>query len=650
MPKAQRQFSFESDSDSLRDLPAVFRRVYFHLYSNSNASRAETLLADLSLLLLAKLASEQLNERSLLSSVSSGQLDANKALLPLIRRAYPSLLMPGDQFGLDVTSIQHAVRELEDVSLLRSAAHVLGEAFQALIGPRIRGDKGQFFTPRSLVRAMVEAIAPAANESVLDPACGTAGFLFETQAFRLQGKTPTGPLVGIDKDRDLARLATALMASVPGNTRVECFNSLDETEWRDRPGADEEFDVILTNPPFGAKIQIRDERILRSYSLSHDWEFNEEKQIWTETPHVTAGQDPQILFIELCVRRLKPNGRLGIVLPEGIFGNSQEAYIWDYLRSNGEILGLIDCPRTTFQPGTDTKTNVLLYRKSRRARIQSTPTRRDVSTRIAVALHCGHDRRGRSQRTDGTAFPNDFALIGPGFHHKASGKNPWREVKITNPYYLVPRYYWEEQPSSPQEARALEGAECSTLGSLVDRGILEIRKGHEVGSEAYGTGDIPFVRTSDISNYEVSSDPTKSISDELYADYAPQQRLRPGTLLMVVDGRYRIGGTAILTERTYKCVVQSHLRIININDAAQLDPFSLLYALNLPSVRRRIRDLVFVQSTLGTLGRRLLELRVPLLMKDGPWSDSVRRFKEAIIQRDKLLHELRDIGGEEPEI
>jgi len=209
---------------------------------------------------------------------------------------------------------------------------------------------------------------------------------------------------------------------------------------------------------------------------------------------------------------------------------------------------------------------------------------------------------------------------------------------------MVPRYYIEEKPLTAQEADLVRLANFSTLGDLASAGTLTIRKGHEVGSHAYGTGEVPFIRTSDLSNFEIAVDPTKSIAEEFYAEFSQQQRLRPGDLIMVVDGRYRIGTTAILTEVNYRCVVQSHLRIISVMKPDVIEPYELLFALNLPSVKLRIRDLVFVQSTLGTLGKRLLELRVPIFHGDGPWRERVDQFKKALRQRDALLGDLRAIG------
>jgi type I restriction enzyme M protein len=235
------------------------------------------------------------------------------------------------------------------------------------MGPRLRGERGQFFTPKSLVRAMVEIADRKPNESVGDPACGTGGFLAETHIYQLRkysGQKLTGQLVGVDKDAGLARLAGALLKILSqGRAHVYNFNSLCLPEWQPHTGTSviRGYDVILTNPPFGSKIGLKDETMLGDFDFGHVWTQDKQKETWLQTGGICSSEDPQILFLELCVHALKPGGRLGIVLPEGVFGNKQTSYVWDWLEKQGSIIALLDCPRTTFQPGTDTKTNVLFF-------------------------------------------------------------------------------------------------------------------------------------------------------------------------------------------------------------------------------------------------------------------------------------------------
>lgn len=632
-------------------LPDAFKRIYYHLYTNSKASRAELIIEDLSLLLLSKLAAEMNGDKQALVSYLDGHGTANKLLLPLLRKSFSELLDAKQVFALGDSSLRMALAELAELDLSHAPAHVLGEAFQALIGPRLRGERGQFFTPKSLVRAMVEITDPKPDECVADPACGTGGFLVETQIYQ-EKKYPrdaaSGRLVGVDKDTGLARLSGALLKILSrGRARVYDFNSLLIPEWQRNTGAGlfGAYDVILTNPPFGARIGVKDESILSAFDFGHAWVENKVLGRWMRTGALCGSEDPQILFLELCVRALKPGGRLGIVLPEGVFGNKQTAYVWDWLEEQGAITALLDCPRTTFQPGTDTKTNVLFFTKDdEREQIQ------DVTTRIAVALRCGHDRRGRSHCSNGDQQPDDFPAIAAAFRSEDTSGELWRSVSLRGHRYLVPRYYNDRGEESSWEQDLTQGAHVTTLKELIRDGIISIKKGHEVGSYAYGTGNVPFVRTSDLSNLEISTDPTKAVSEQIYSEFARQQNLQIGDLLVVVDGRYRIGATALLTAHNARCVVQSHLRIISTLERNELDPYELLYALNLPSVRLRVRSLVFIQSTLGTLGARLLELRVPILHGDGPWSNRITQFRETLQHRATLLSDLQAMSGPEFEL
>src|SRR5262249_37165454 len=135
-----------------QNLPEIFKRIYYHLYTNSKASRAELIIEDLSLLLLSKLAVELNAGKAALSAYLDGKGSANKVLLPMLRAAFPELLGATQVFALEDNSLRMALSELSPLDLSHAPAHALGEAFQALIGPRLRGEKGQFFTPKSLVR------------------------------------------------------------------------------------------------------------------------------------------------------------------------------------------------------------------------------------------------------------------------------------------------------------------------------------------------------------------------------------------------------------------------------------------------------------------------------------------------------------------
>lgn len=610
----------------------AFKKLYYHLYSNSNSSRAERIIGDLSRLLLVALCKGRAQKYQIaVDEFLNGHSGANSSLLPILREKYASVFGKDEKFHLDDMSLRYGLNAISNLDLHMAKSHLLGDAFQALIGPNLRGDKGQFFTPKSIVRCMVSIIAPQACAKVVDPACGTGGFLVETAAYWDENNLEHGNLVGIDKDSDLYVLSSALTQLIsPEKSTILNANSLDIELLRKSNSCNSIFDAdcVLTNPPFGAKIPIKDQSILEQYELGFNWEFSKEENRWFKTKSLKGSEDPQTLFVELCVKLLKPNGVLGIILPEGVFGNSRSGHVLDFLRSNGEIFALIDCPRTSFQPGTDTKTNILFFRKGDDAS--------NGSVKIAVALNCGHDRRGRSKRADGTPYPDDFLHIASDWSRE--DHSYWFSSEVTNRHYLVPRYYDRKTDLLLENDAEKFDAEIVTFGEMISKGWISIRKGHEVGSEAYGTGDVPFVRTSDISNFEVSIDPTKSVANEVYETLRAEQGLTPGSILMVVDGRYRIGRCAILHETNYRCIAQSHLRIINVSDVAPFTAFELLYLLSLNSVQRDIRSLVFIQSTLGALGSRIREVKVPVpKRKSKEFVNSVRSFTLALQERARLL-------------
>ncbi len=132
-----------------------------------------------------------------------------------------------------------------------------------------------------------------------------------------------------------------------------------------------------------------------------------------------------------------------------------------------------------------------------------------------------------------------------------------------------------------------------------------------------------------------------STSINISEKYRAEQNLKPGNILMVVDGRYRIGRCAILNQFNYQCVVQSHLRIISVSQEAPIQPIELLYLLSLSSVQREIRSLVFIQSTLGSLGKRIKEIKLPLPEKNEAWLSTIAKFSQVIDERAKLLQVLK---------
>lgn len=603
------------------DYNACFKNIYYQLYSNSNTSRAERIVSDITKILLCKLMAEQ-------DKIQDIGRFSGKELLGMLKEKYPQSCEKYDDFSLGDDDIATVFNTLSNLSLLDAPSHIIGDAFQAIIGPRIRGDKGQFFTPKELVECMVRIVNSKSESVIIDPACGTGGFLTEayTYAKSVDCVDETSiRLIGIDKDKDMADMALATTEIIShGNSTIFNGNSLEILS----PDSDLHFlvesaDVILTNPPFGAKIGIIDESLLRLYEFGYNWTYSEKDDTWYKLNTTVKNQAPQVLFLELCVRMLKPGGTMAIVLPEGIFGNKSLGYIWAYLKKSGKILAMIDCPRNTFQPSTDTKTNVLIYQKG---------TEFSDEIMVAVAQNCGHDKRGRVTNSINEALPNDFEVIARTYMNDPDG-SIWKKTQLKGNYF-VPRYLAEKAIHHSTD-------KYITIGQMLQKGYLRKKSGKEVGSEAYGTGSIPFVRTSDIINFEIASDPTNAVSEEIYQQYALQQNLAVGDILFIADGRYRIGKTAIITKYNIKSLIQSHIEIFSLTDSAPFTPYEFLYCLNSNEVQEQVRSLIFIQSTLGTLGNRIQEISIRIPERTEEWKRKIHAFQRNIEMRAECLFMLK---------
>lgn len=155
------------------------------------------------------------------------------------------------------------------------------------------------------------------------------------------------------------------------------------------------FDVIVTNPPFGSKIPIKDKEILEQYELAHIWE--NKNGVWNMTERYQSSVPPEILFIERCIQFLKPNGRLGIVLPDAILGSPGLGYIREWLIKNTKIIASLDLHQDTFQPRNGTQTSVLiLQKKSEEEKYEEQKNREmaDYNIFMAMVEKIGHDKRG----------------------------------------------------------------------------------------------------------------------------------------------------------------------------------------------------------------------------------------------------------------
>lgn len=186
----------------------------------------------------------------------------------------------------------------------------------------------------------------------------------------------------------------------------------------------------------------------------------------------------------------------------------------------------------------------------------------------------------------------------------------WQPKKTIRDQIYLPKYY---NPELVAELKQLDGShELVTIRNLVEAGVLRVDTGDEIGKMAYGTGSIPFVRTSDISNWEIKSAPKQGVSEDIFEKYAGKQDVQEGDVLLVRDGTYLIGTNCFVSNLDQKLVYQSHILKIRVLKRNMLDPQILFLLINSSLVQRQFRSVQFTADTIDTLGNRYLDVVLPV--------------------------------------
>lgn len=219
---------------------------------------------------------------------------------------------------------------------------------------------------------------------------------------------------------------------------------------------------------------------------------------------------------------------------------------------------------------------------------------------------------------------------------------------------LVPKYY---DPELDAYLFSLSKThDLVPLKSLFESEALSVETGIEIGKMAYGTGSIPFVRTSDLSNWEIKADFKHGVSQAIYEELKSHVDVQPGDILMVRDGTYLIGTTAIITDSDVPMLFQSHIYRLRVLDVDRIDPWLLFACLNTAVVRKQIRAKQFTQDIIDTLGKRVFEVILPI-PKDKVLRERIaRETRDTVLARVALRNKNKQIsldvqgiteGGEE---
>ena len=407
------------DLKPTHNLKATFKAIRNHLAANTvGATRDEVLAQQLINLIFCKIYDERFTEPDEIMTFRAGVDEepekVKERILDLfnrVKRKYKEVLDENDAIQLDAKSIAYVVGELQNYCLIEAERDIIADAFETFIGHALKGGQGQFFTPRNVVKMMVDILDPDDEDLIIDPACGSGGFLIEAlrhvwRKLDAEGEkyhwnksnlqeekmeVALNKIRGIDKDYFLSKVAKAYMAIIgDGKSGIFCEDSLEKPKnWGALTKTKihlEDFSILLTNPPFGSKIPVRGEEKLKQFELGYKWKLNKKNKKW-EKGKLKDKEDPQTLFIERSIQLLKDGGKMAIVLPEGIFGNSSDRYIWEIIKKNGNICGIISLSHEAFQPNTHMKTSILIFEKGK-------PQQENIF--MAIAKKVGHDKNGKT--------------------------------------------------------------------------------------------------------------------------------------------------------------------------------------------------------------------------------------------------------------
>lgn len=316
--------------------------------------------------------------------------------------------------SVDQDSIYKVVDTLQGISLYKTDLDAKGKAFEKFLGAVFRGDMGQYFTPRTVVKCVVDILQPEPKDRVIDPACGSGGFLLyslehvQQAAGKRFHKDPISRynywkdwafrgLYGIEVNDQISRVAMmGMILHEDGHTNIAFADGLESFQDLQRVNVElkkESFSVVMANPPFGSAIKRTSPKSKHKYL--DDYFFGKGK----------ASQRKEVLFIERCLDFLAPGGRMGIVLPESIVNTPSMEGVRRYVEERAFLDAVISLPVETFiSSGATVKSSIIFLRKYTIAQKRHLDREREIATADILKRRADERSRLMTGRKDAKAI------------------------------------------------------------------------------------------------------------------------------------------------------------------------------------------------------------------------------------------------------
>jgi type I restriction enzyme M protein len=320
-------------------------------------------------------------------------------------------------------ALRSIVSHLEGINLSKTDLDTKGLAFEQFMDSFFKGDFGQYFTPREVVEFIVAMVRPQESEIVLDPSCGSGGFLLHAleavradagvyfeegteEHYRYWHRFAERNLYGIEINDEITRVAKMnMIIHDDGHSNIvgaDALERIPQLRKENRGLRENAFDVILTNPPFGSQILVSERPYLVDYALATSIDAKGKSR-------PRKGQKSEILFLERIWQFLKPTtGRAGIILPDGMLTNSSLQYVRDFLVDRFQLLAVISLPSTAFTHfGAGVKASVVIVRK----RGSDEGVDEGELVFMAAPENIGYDATGREAPNDLPAVIEAYRLF-----------------------------------------------------------------------------------------------------------------------------------------------------------------------------------------------------------------------------------------------
>ena len=507
-------------------------------------------------------------EKIKLYSEAIEQMYTNENLPELFREIFKNSFLPFK----DSSTLNMFLKEINKFHY--SNSEKLGDAFEYLLSfMGSQGDAGQFRTPRHIIDFITEIVNPQKNETVLDPACGTAGFLISAYKHILKQNTKKNlgdglsasdrkkigeNLNGYDISPDMVKMSLVNMYLHKfTNPKINEYDTLSsEDRWN------EYYDVILANPPF----------------------FSPKGGIMPHNRFGVKSTKAEVLFTDYINEHLKPNGRAGIIIPEGIIFQSGTAY--KQLRKRlieTSLIGVVSLPAGVFQPYSGVKTSVLILDKEK--------SKKSKDIFFINIENDGYSLNSNRNEIDKNDLPQAILDI-----KNNKNLNKIEKIKLLNyeDISFVSSKYLTEVTQKNLQYSKIKISEIADIfsgsrqkGGFLDKGIASIG-GRQVGKDG-----------------NILNDKMVFISEEHF-NSMKQGHLKKGDVLIVKDGA-TTGKMGFYKGEYSKAAINEHIFALRTKE--NFNNHFLYYLLKSENFQKKLKP--FIQGIIGGINLKFSNIEIP---------------------------------------